>query len=355
MRKSIQLLFTVLLAFAWLTVFAQDYTQSNGPVPKMRGDQNHTIVNTLDNPASIGYAWNSQGFATLSMPIPAGTPFTTLGTYNPGAGFLSSMVKGGNGVYYVTEITTGLYEFNTSTGAITPLGAITGATNINGITFNPVNSNYYLITGTDFYSFNVTTRVATLIGNMGVAGSLFIDLAFNNSGVCYAYDLITDAAYTINPGTGVATLLGPLGYDANFGQGMSFDNETNTLYLSSFNNGTFTGQLRIMDPGTGATSLVTDWGLNQLAPFALDTQWGPPCPVAGPSNPNPPNGTTGVPLTGNTLTWTNGGGTTNVEVWFGPTGNVTKVYDGVAITSWLLGALNYNTVYRWLIVCKDAN
>ena len=65
---------------------------------------------------------------------------------------------------------------------------------------------------------------------MGVAGSLFIDLAFNAAGVCYAYDLTTDAAYTINTSTGVATILGPLGYDANFGQGMSYDMETNTLY-----------------------------------------------------------------------------------------------------------------------------
>lgn len=43
---------------------------------------------------------------------------------------------------------------------------------------------------------------------MGVSGSLFIDLAFTAAGVCYAYDLVTDASYTINPTNGVATLLG---------------------------------------------------------------------------------------------------------------------------------------------------
>jgi hypothetical protein len=353
MRKTFQIFFTILLAFAWMNAIAQEQMHSTGAVPNMKVEKIHTIVNTLDNPASIAYAHNSQGGATLSMPIPAGTPFTTLGTWTA-PNFGSSMIKGGNGTYYLTDANSGLFEFNTGTGAVTALGAITGATDINGISFNPANSMYYVITGLNFYSFDVNTRVATLIGSMGVSGSLFIDLAFSAAGVCYAYDLVTDASYTINPATGVATLLGPLGYDANFGQGMSYDMETSTIYLSAFNNGTFTGQLRTMDPGTGGTTLITDWGLNQLAPFALDTQYGPPCPVGAPSNPNPPSGTTGVPLTGNTATWTNGALTVNVELWFGPAGNVVQVYDGPAITSFALPTLVYGTTYQWYVVCKDA-
>jgi len=239
---------------------------------------------------------------------------------------------------------------------VTQLGAITGTSGdqINGLSFNPANGNYYMVSGTNFYMLNIGSYAATLVGNMGVAGSLFIDLCFDAAGNCYAYDLVTDAAYTINISTGAATQLGPLGYDANFGQGMSYDMETSTIYLSSFNNGTFTGQLRTMNPGTGGTTLVTDWGLNQLAPFALDTQFGPPCPIGAASNPTPANGATGLPLSGNTAMWTNGTGTVNVEVWFGPAGNVTMVYDGPAITQFALPTLTYNTTYLWYIVCKDA-
>jgi len=354
MRKSFQIFFTLILAFAWINVFAQDQN-STGAVPYMKVENTHTIINTLDNPASIAYAHNSQGLATLSMPIPAGTPFTTLGTFDPGANFASSMTKGGDGNYYLTTNQPALYQFNTGTGAVTLLGTITGGSETpNGLAFNPANSMYYYVGSTSFFSFNVNTRVATLIGNMGVSGSLMIDLTFSAAGVCYAYDLVTDAAYTINPATGVATLLGPLGYDANFGQGMSYDMETSTIYLSSFNNGTFTGQLRTMNAGTGGTTLLTDWGLAQLSPFALDTQYGPPCPVGAPSNPSPPDGATGIPLTGNTATWTNGAGTVNVELWFGPAGNVTKVYDGPAITSFALPTLLYGTTYQWYVVCKDA-
>ncbi len=354
MKKTFQLFFTFLLAFAWLSVSAQENQLSNGAVPHMKAERIHTIVNLPDNPASIAYGWESISLTTISMPIPAGTPFATLAPFDPGAGFASSMTKGGNGNYYLTEINTGLYQFNTGTGALTLLGSITGASEQpNGISFNPANSMYYIMGSTNFYSFDINTRVATLIGNTGVAGALFIDLCFNASGVCYAYDLVTDAAYTINISTGVATLLGALGYDANYGQGMSYDMETSTIYLSAFNNGTVTGQLRTMNPATGATTLVTDWGFAQVAPFALNTTFGAPCPIGAASNPTPANGATGLPLTGNTAMWTNGTGTVNVEVWFGPAGNVTKVYDGTAITQLALPTLTYGTTYFWYIVCKD--
>ena len=80
---------------------------------------------------------------------------------------------------------------------------------------------------------------------------------------------------------------------------------------------------------------------------------GPPCPVGAPTNPNPPSGTTNVPISGNTATWTNAAGTTQVELWFGPTGNLTQVYSGSPITSFALPTLNYFTTYGWYV--KDKN
>ena len=96
MRKPFHILFVSLLIVAWFSVSAQVETQSTGPIPYMKVEYTHNIVNTLDNPASIAFAHNSQGGATLSMPIPAGTPFTTLSTWTPPGGtFASSMQKGG--------------------------------------------------------------------------------------------------------------------------------------------------------------------------------------------------------------------------------------------------------------------
>jgi hypothetical protein len=102
---------------------------------------------------------------------------------------------------------------------------------------------------------------------------------------------------------------------------------------------------------------VTLGGMLQGTPDRLFgyelTTTGPPCPVGAPTNPNPPDGATNVPIAGNTATWTNGAGTTQVELWFGPTGNLTQVYSGSPITSFALPTLNYFTTYGWYV--KDKN
>ena len=234
MRKAIRLLFVLSLAFAWCSTFAQE-TVSTGKIPDLKLERIHTVVNPSQNPATIGYGYAGIAANTVSMPIPAGTPFTVLAPWVQPT-FASSMVKGPNGVYYMTEIAPALYQFDPGTGAVTMLGSITGmgADQPNGISYNPANNTYYIASSTNLYSFDVGTFVATLIGPFNTGG-LFIDLCFSPAGVCYGYDLGVDNAYTVDITTGNATLLGPLGYDANYGQGMSYDNETGTIYLSAFN------------------------------------------------------------------------------------------------------------------------
>jgi hypothetical protein len=344
----------LLISFSLQLTFAQGNIQSAGRVPNLKIARTHTVVVPSDNPASIAYGWSSINSNTLSMPIPAGTPFTFLAPWTSPV-FASSMVNTPANEYYITEVgpPAQLYQFDPATGAVTLVGNITGmgSDQPNGIAYNPANSTYYICSRTNLYSFNLITRVATLVGPFN-AGGLMIDLCFDIAGTCYAYDINTDNGYTINLTSGNATILGPLGYNANYGQGMSYDYETNTIYLSAFNNTTLTAQLRTMNPQTGTTTLITDWGFEQIAPFAIDSNPNP-CIVGQASNPNPPNGTTGVPLTGNTLTWTNGNGTVDVEVWFGSIPNIVKVYDGPAISSYPLITLDYGTTYGWRVACKN--
>jgi hypothetical protein len=80
-------------------------------------------------------------------------------------------------------------------------------------------------------------------------------------------------------------------------------------------------------------------------------EMGPPCPIDPASNPNPVNGATNIPITGNTATWTNGAGTTQIELWFGPAGSLTQAYIGAPITSFALPTLNYATTYSWYVKC----
>jgi hypothetical protein len=346
-------IYIALFLFSQLNIYSQNHPVSTGPIPAdLKGGRTHTQLGNSET-VIIAYGHESQSTNTISMPIPAGTPFTPLNTFVPPAGgFASSMTKGGDGNHYLVTNAPAFYHFNDWTGEVTLLGSITGMSGQtpNGIGYNFVNSTYYLASSTNLFSFDVTTRVATLIGPFNTGG-LMIDLCFNFTGTCYAYDVGTDNAYTVNITTGEATLLGPLGYDANFGQGMSYDFETETIYLSAFNNGTFSGQLRTMNPTTGMTTLIIDWGLQQVAPFSLYNSSN--CPVGHPTNPIPTPGTTNVPATGNTLSWTNGSGTTMNEVYF----NGNLVYDGPAITSYSLAPhepLSYSTTYNWRVVCKDS-
>ncbi len=85
-------------------------------------------------------------------------------------------------------------------------------------------------------------------------------------------------------------------------------------------------------------------------------EMGPPCPIDPPANPNPANSATDIPIAGNTATWTNGAGATQIEVWFGETGSLVQVYSGAPITSLSLAAfepLEYHTTYGWQVVGKN--
>ncbi|MGB5288526.1 MAG: sialidase family protein, partial [Ignavibacteriaceae bacterium] len=97
-------------------------------------------------------------------------------------------------------------------------------------------------------------------------------------------------------------------------------------------------------------------GTDHYQAWTALVSFGPPCPIDPPSNPNPPSGATGVPISGNTATWTNGVGATQIELWFGEVGSLTQVYMGAPITSFSLAPvepLSYNTTYGWQVIGKN--
>lgn len=336
--------------------FSQDRSPSAGKVPLIESARLPNYNGDGSNLAVIAYGISSIRNATLSIPIPSGSPLDSLNSWVP-PNFASSMTKGGNGRYYVTVHTPALYEFTPSDGNVTLFGNITGmiAGDLpNGISYNPANGQYYIASSLNLYSFNVTSRVATLIGPFNSGGGLMIDLAFDCDGVCYAFDLLNDNAYTINISTGSATLLGALGYDANFGQGMSIDHETGSIYLSAFNNTTFTGQLRRMNASNGSTTLIVDWGFEQIAPFAIDVS----CAPDPPTLQSPSNGATGI-STNPTLTWNASQGATSYGLQISlnsafsyPSFN----FDALTVTSFMIPVnLPANTTFFWRVNASNSN
>ena len=121
------------------------------------------------------------------------------------------------------------------------------------------------------------------------------------------------------------------------------------------------GLFSMSDWTTGFFTLGGCWQGGTTTPPNTDkifvyeiTTTGPPCPVDPPTNPNPPDGATGVSINPGNATWTNGAGTLFNEVYFGEVGSLALVYDGTAITTIAIpGPLNYNTTYGWRVVCKN--
>ncbi len=307
--------------------------------------------------ADIAYANDNSTSDNISIPIPEGNPFTVIGSFYAPE-FASSMTKGGDGNFYLTDIAPALYLFDTYSGTCTLIGSITGmeAYSLNGISYNLADNKYYMVSTSALYTLDINTLQATLIGEFTPAISGFmIDLCFDENGTCYSYEVNTTPGaangYIIDITSAHVTPLGYLGYTPNFGQGMSYDFANQTIYLSAFNSDTFSGQLRTMDKTTGMTTLIYDWG-DQIDPFAIGIQDCCPC-FDPPINANPPNNATEISADGTTLTWVNIAEATDVEVWFGPEGNMLKVYDDTLINSWETGPLQYWTNYRWRI--RDKN
>ena len=81
---------------------------------------------------------------------------------------------------------------------------------------------------------------------------------------------------------------------------------------------------------------------------------GPPCPAQSASNPFPVNGSNNVSINTPQLTWINGNGVTQVEVWLGEGFNLSQIYNGSAINSINIPIqLSYNKVYNWKVVSKN--
>jgi hypothetical protein len=60
----------------------------------------------------------------------------------------------------------------------------------------------------------------------------------------------------INPVTGAGTVIGSIGFDADYAQGMDFEQVSGVLYLAAYNTTTSQGELRVADTATGNSVLV---------------------------------------------------------------------------------------------------
>lgn len=128
------------------------------------------------------------------------------------------------------------------------------------------------------YTIDPLTATATLVGRIdGIGdpanGTLVVDIAVDAEGRMYGVDLVADDFVAIDKTTASAAVVASLGFDANYAQGLDFDDYGGTLYYAAFNNSIGEAQMYAIEPSSGALTLVDAIGADptqaQLAAFAV--------------------------------------------------------------------------------------
>ncbi len=160
--------------------------------------------------------------------------------------------------WYGSVYDSTLVTINILTGQRTVIGKM--KLNMNDITFDNKTKTLWGI------SYNTSTKNSSLYkidrGNanttfIGISAvGLLIDLACDSSGNLYSLNTTDTILYSINKSNGAGSAIGKAGFPAGYAQGMEFDILTNICYMSAFNTGDNSGELRICDVSTGATTLI---------------------------------------------------------------------------------------------------
>jgi hypothetical protein len=183
--------------------------------------------------------------------------------------FLSAGAWANDTWYAADFFTDELVSVDTANGGRTVIGAL-GA-HVDGMTWDPSTNTMYGIDFTgSFYTINLTTGAATAVNTASGAG--FINLASDASGVIYTMNINSDSLYTVNKVSGAISPVGPLGIDISFAQDLEFDPNTGTLYMAAYNVGLAVdaGELRIVDPSTGSSTLVGEFeGKAEITAMAI--------------------------------------------------------------------------------------
>ncbi len=227
------------------------------------------------------------------------TDTTAPGSWNvigsvSGAPFAADFLYGDFSTLYMLDYSSNqLFTVDTATGAATAVGSATpsGGEAWTGMAGSPDGTLYVASTScshSTLYTIDPDTAALTEIGEITNAPCI-IAIATDATGQeMYGLDLAGDNLIKIDPATGAGTVIGSVGFDANYAQGMDFEETSGVLYLAAYNNGTGQGELRIADTSTGNTALVGAFpggdevdGLAFATGGAIDVPWLAEEPVSG--------------------------------------------------------------------------
>ncbi|HDD24126.1 MAG TPA: hypothetical protein ENF52_01660, partial [Chloroflexi bacterium] len=164
-------------------------------------------------------------------------------------------------MYAIEAGANNFVTIDTATGAVTVIGPVAPAAGQSwtGMAGDSTDGTLYAsstdCSNSTLYTIDPATGAATQIGAITNAPCI-IGIAVNSQGEMYGLDIVNDNLVRIDKATGAGTVVGPVGFNANYAQGMDFDESTDTLYLAAYNADSGSPELRIADTATGNSVLV---------------------------------------------------------------------------------------------------
>lgn len=183
-------------------------------------------------------------------------------------------------VYVAPDYVLGIVDLNT--GAVNYAADVTGVVSsqqfMSQLSYNYIDGNYYAMShdpnnrnGSQLYSLNESTGVLTPIGGLDTIANA-IAFEIDNNGIAYAADSVTGNFYTLNLTTGEATMVGNMMPNGFYpvGQGFSIDRSNNTMYANLANsNGVIRSAFYTVNLATGALTLLGDGSSREYSLFAI--------------------------------------------------------------------------------------
>ncbi|MFZ2096338.1 MAG: carboxypeptidase regulatory-like domain-containing protein, partial [Anaerolineales bacterium] len=235
-------------------------------------------------PSSLGHALNASTLApselgksmlqltgeqAYAMDVYPGYNLVTFLNDDPGAWTIIANIPGSqyfagdfiNGdfstLYVIDYATNTLYTVDTTSGVVTTIGSSTPRsgetwTGMSGATDGTMYASSTNITRSTLYTVDLDTGAVTEIGEITNAPAI-IDIAITPAGLMYGVDIVNDNLIEIDPATGAGTVIGYVGINANYAQGMDYEETSGTLYWAAYSS---YGELRIIDPATGNSTPV---------------------------------------------------------------------------------------------------
>ena len=198
---------------------------------------------------STGVGVNDFGFFSGDAP----DDFNVVGDY-PGTGFSNAgdFPVGDDSFVYELDNEGNLRAITLSDGSVEELGTV--GSDWTGWATDPTDGTYYINTGDDLFTLDVDNLETEQVGSFGVP--LMIGIAIDGDGQMYGYSVQTNQFYAIDKETGDAEEIGDIGFDANFGQGLSWDSQNDEIVMAAFNNTSLQAEFRIVDRETGNSELI---------------------------------------------------------------------------------------------------